>query len=114
MIKGKKQELVARLKKALEDKVPVIALGKSEKGETIADIFNTDSYWEVLDPQETIAEEPENPTFSRPHAPTVDAKDAEYVPVKHNSSDTFQRPEFTGMYKEVQRFAKGKAKSNRG
>ena len=58
-------------------------------------------------PQEDITEEPDNPRQKQARAPTIVAKDAERIPVKHNFNDTFEQSEFKGKYEEVQRFSNG-------
>ena len=47
-------------------------------------------------PLEDVVEEPDNPTFVNPRAPTIEEKDACYVPVKHNFIEEFDVPEFKG------------------
>ena len=47
--------------------------------------------------------EPENPTFKNPRAPTIEERDAEYVPVKHNFSERFERPAFEGTIDTIEK-----------
>jgi len=50
---------------------------------------------------EDSVDEPENPSFKKARAPTIDVKDGEFIPVKHNFGEKFVRPIFTGEQKEV-------------
>ena len=59
-------------------------------------VFSDDAYWQNLIPLEDVVPEPENPSFSQPRAPTIEEKDAGFVPVKHNFDETFERPKFEG------------------
>ena len=44
--------------------------------------FASGAFWRVLDPDEEVAEEPLNKTFKKPRAPTIEERDAEFIPVK--------------------------------
>ena len=59
-------------------------------------IFSKDAYWEELFQLEDIVDEADNPTFSNPRAPTIEGKDAKFIPVKHNFAEVFDRPVFAG------------------
>ena len=51
---------------------------------------------EHLVPLTEVVEEPDNPTFKNPRAPTIEEDEAQFVPVKHDFDITFDRPVFTG------------------
>ena len=89
-VTGKKGELLERLKKGLKDKVPVGG-GKqkktgSEKKKKDPSMkgFHGGSNWEPLSADEVKVDEPLNPSFKNPHAPTVSKEDAKHVPAKFN------------------------------
>ena len=88
-VTGKKSKLLERLKKALKDKVKV-RVSKKEKQKGGKKIegglkgFAPGARWEPLVADELSVEEPTNPSFGKTHAPTIDQKDAEHVPVKYN------------------------------
>jgi len=119
---GNKSELKVRLKEALSKKVVVsgeLQKKKKKKKKTQAKSgigrgFIETAYWRILDADVTIVEEPENPTFKIPRAPTINEQDGEFVPVKHNfSKHKFDIPVFKAMTHAPQRFANGRAKFNR-
>ncbi|GFH49623.1 hypothetical protein CTEN210_06099 [Chaetoceros tenuissimus] len=111
---GKKDALRKRLLKALEDQVKVckfdikpIVKKKNEVGTGFPDT----AFWKELQADEKPVSEPKNKRFKLPRAPTIEARDASFVPTKHNfSAYTFERPKFEGQYKQLQldRFGKPK------
>lgn len=58
-------------------------------------------------------EEPANPTFSRPYAPTIEACDRDYIPIKHNFSEKFEQKQYSGEYYDGQTYANGTIKKNK-
>jgi SAP domain len=89
---GNKKTLIERLKKAMVDKVKIVRSGKKPddlKG------FAQGACWRELLPEETIVEEPTNSFKAR--APTIPEEDRDFVPVKHNFAEIFDRPVFTGI-----------------
>jgi hypothetical protein len=119
---GKKDELVARLKKAVALGEPVynqrnrkgsaFKASKPVKPELTG--FPEGTKWKVLVANEDCMPEPENPTFTRARAPTVPEAEAEVVPVKYNFKETFNRPTFSGTYEEDDTYANGRVKLGRG
>ena len=122
---GNKQQMLDRLKKALEEKVAVVgaapksqpkkkkAKGRSD-GEKGMGAFPDTAYWRVLNPDSEPTQEPSNPTFNNPRAPTVVERDAKYVPVKYNfSSYKFQVPIFSAFVERVSRWANGREKKDK-
>ena len=101
---GKKAELIERLKDALVKQLPVVPLEEQQKkaknlnsnynNKNLCDLFAPTAYWEELFPLEDIVDEPENPNFSQPRAPTIEERDAAFIPVKHNFKEVFDRPVF--------------------
>ena len=116
-VAGKKAELLARLRNALEDQIPV-GQQKSTKAQAstnnasreLSAAFPGTAYWKVLVANEECVTEPENITFRKPRAPTIREEDGASVPVKFNFNDTFDRPAFTGKYWAEQRHKNGKLK----
>jgi len=49
-----------------------------------------------LFPSATAVQEPANPTFKQPRAPTINAKDAKFVPKKYEFDEVFTIPSFEG------------------
>jgi hypothetical protein len=124
---GKKGELQERLRKALEDRIPVgrkVAKGKKAKvtpGEKAATektkrelsaVFPQSAYWRPLVPNEEAVSEPDNTSFKKPRAPTVPEEDAATVPVKFNFDEAFDRPVFAGKYFAEDRFRNGRRRMN--
>ena len=60
--------------------------------------FHPDAVWRPLQANNTVVEEPANPTFRIGRAPTIPLQDAAHVPVKHNFSESFAVPEFSGKH----------------
>ena len=124
-VKGLKEELQARLKQAMKDKVPV-AIGNNSKllpkkkknkiatkvnatkvnamkkksTTTYVKDFPEGCYWRPLLPSSTAAE-PANPTFKLARAPTVPEDEAANVTVKWDFAEKFARPVFLGRYKRL-------------
>jgi hypothetical protein len=128
-VSGKKAILLKRLKAALEKKLPVLNNGNVQKRkgppaneasskmrdgkESGLATFDEKCFWRVLDPEDTEVDEPDNPTFRIPRAPTIDEGSAEHVPVKHNFSIHFDRPAFTGTVNIPLQYSNGTLKKNK-
>ena len=122
-LSGNKVELLDRLKKALE--VNVVVRGrnctgtnkvtkKRSDGESGLSSFPSTAYWRVLEPDEVATEEPENSTFKNARAPTIDARDAKFVPVKYGFSKyKFDIPIFNAITERVSRWANGREKKKK-
>jgi Transposase IS4 len=101
--KLKRPELQERLKLAISNGVKVSIFGdlsKKKDGRKKAAVtdmagFAPGSHWLPLQPQEETALEPLN-VLATARAPTVPREEADTVPVKHNFSETFDRPLFHG------------------
>lgn len=74
--------------------------------------FAPSEYWKILSPNTTPIEEPNNPTFNNPRAPTIGEADAEHVPIKYNFSAVFDCPVFKGMIKVLKRFGRTRTIKN--
>ena len=123
---GKKEDMLLRLREALQNKIPVnlsnttinnknnkMKSTEKKKKQSIAG-FPDSAFWKVLDADEDVAAEPENPSFKNPRAPTIDEKDARSIPQKHNFSKySFPIPMFTGKATRVARYASGTIKKQR-
>ena len=74
------------------------AKGKTKKKKTgeLHSCFAEGAYWKELNPMEATVEEPVNPTFTNARAPTIEERDTEFVPVKYNFEETFDRDVFKG------------------
>ena len=94
--KDKKKDLQDKLREALDEEMPVLTA--SEQNKKGLECFPPTAKWRVLVPEEEPVAEPENPGFSI-RAPTIPEEDAATVPTKHNYSERFDRPEFTGKMK---------------
>ena len=123
-LSGNKQEMLDRLKKALEEKVPVAGATKSKPkkkksksrsdGEKGMGAFPSTSFWKILSPDNEPTAEPSNPTFREPRAPTVEERDAKYVPVKFNfSSYKFDIPIFSAFVERISRWVNGRDKKDK-
>ena len=108
---GKKAELIERLKNALANKKPVVPLEeqkrksrneKTNNNNNACDFFSPTAYWDELFPLDEIVDKPANPTFSQPRAPTIEERDAGFVPVKHNFKEVFDRPVFKAKREEIE------------
>ena len=128
---GKKDVLLLRLRDALSAKKVVFTPAELEKVKannkkqtkstmttektSVGKGFPATAYWRDLVPVANTVEEPENPHFEKPRAPTISEADAEYVPQKYNFSETFDIPYFGGIYHRPQFTRQGKLKrDNRG
>ena len=58
--------------------------------------FPATAKWVPLVPNATAVQEPANPTFKKPRAPTICEEDAAFVPKKYEFAETFSVPSFTG------------------
>lgn len=76
--------------------------------------FAETAFWRTLQCDDTAAVVPENPSFKKARASTIEESDAKFVPVKHNFSKyNFTIPKFEAYVSKVQRWANGNAKKNR-
>ena len=71
------------------------------------EIFPASSNWCTLTPNTDSLEEPSNPTFANPRAPTILEEDSMHVPVKHKFSTIFERPTFKGKIDKIKTYASG-------
>ena len=116
--KGLKTELLTRLKKALHDNVHVFSIVINKENENAKkkkvpkrspfDLAEG-AWWKVL-VSDSVVEEPSNPTFFEPRAPT---EEAQHVPRKYNFKEEFERPSFDASMKKNICFANGTEKKNR-
>ena len=83
--------------------------------------FAETTYWRVLEPDQEPTKEPSNPLFKNPRAPTIEERDAKYVPVKFGFfKHNFNIPSFSAILKGFcdghmegrRRTAKGKCRRN--
>ena len=86
---GLKKDLQARLKKAMEDRVPIVSALTKEAAS--ATVFGEGVYWKTLVPNEEAVSDPSEGTDF--HAPTVGAEEVPVVK-KRNFSATFDRQPF--------------------
>ena len=104
-IKGKKSELIDKLKLAILSKIPV---GKKKEKKIAATAIKIDenkeikgfkigAYWEELLQSALIVPEPDNVTFKNARAPTE--VNVDKVPDKYNFTAIFDRPTFEGKSK---------------
>ena len=104
---GKKAALIERLNKAMHDKVKryhsfaeaKAAMTKKPEPKQVTNEmkrFPTTAKWHPLKPKARSVLEPANPTFSinKPRAPTIPAKDVDFVPIEHNLDKQFDIPPF--------------------
>jgi hypothetical protein len=108
--KGRKTELLERLKQAMTDQVPLMSV-QAQEASMKDDLsgFPPTARWRTLETQTEEVPEPHN-RFPGARAPTVPEEDALHVPVKHNFSETFDREPFTGTHKVSLRHKNGKYK----
>ena len=119
----KKGSIKEQLNEALTNKVVVVgeetatANTKKKKPKfksTIGRDFIETAYWNILNADENVVDEPEKPTFKVPCAPTIGECGGTFVPVKHNFyNHTFDVPVFKFLHKIPQRFANGRVKNNK-
>ena len=69
--------------------------------------FAARAYWKVLDTNKSPVDEPTNPSFNKPRAPTIEEGDEKYIPVKFNFSEYFILTLFTGVMYILRKFASG-------
>ena len=107
---GNKSVLQRRLEVALSKKLPVINNGETtskkkflakKKTATGISAFAEGAYWKVLTPKDELVEEPLNATFRNPRAPTIEERDAQLVPMKHDFDIKIDRPPFLGTVDKV-------------
>ena len=115
---GKKNELVKRLKKCIEDKVVVGGKNKEKSSKPRKNnglgSFIDGAYWKILEPESNAVVEPVNKTFKKCREPTIDKDAADYfVPIKHNFSFKLKIPSFMGMIDTIICWANGKPKLNK-
>ena len=115
---GNKKSLQERLLTALESNVPtgkqitVQEKCKSKEKEEIPVGFPSTVYWKLLNHESECVDEPSNPTFKAPRAPTHPDRDALKVPMKYNFAETFDRPVWQGRMESPMTFASGIEKKN--
>jgi hypothetical protein len=110
VVGGKNKEvLLDRLRLALKKKMPVgkkrvlhkkVENPKTDKKRDETAGFAPGSYWQPLVPS-SIAAEPLNPSFTTTRAPTIPVGEADFVSVKHDFAEVFNRPIFSGTYERV-------------
>ena len=66
------------------------------------------AYWRVLHPKSEAVVEPTNPSLKLARAPTIAEQDAEFVTVKYDFDNRFDRPVFTGTKRILKRNRRGK------
>ena len=59
-------------------------------------LFHPEAIWRVLEAYNNAVKETANPSFHIGRAPTIPLQDTAHVPVKHNFSEYFSIPEFSG------------------
>ena len=95
---GLKVVLLERLRSALQQHLP--NLSSADQVARVTDNltgFLATAQWRALVPNEATVEEPQNIMLLR--APTIHADDAEFIPQKHNFSETFNQELFLGKGK---------------
>ena len=120
---GKMADHVQRLKKAYDDKLKRYnsveeataskkkVLPKTNKLDGMTS-FHPDAYWRELFPKEAPVEEPLNASFKIARAPTILPEEAEFVPVKHDFTERFKVPDFTGTSVKYEKNRGGILKKN--
>ena len=119
-VTGNKATLRGRLEKALTDRIPIggkaatVVAVTTPLGPFVEQISGLaeGAYWRPLKPNQAPVEEPENSAFLKPRAPTIREEDAEFVPVKHDYSETFVRERFGATFEEDLCFSNGRQKYN--
>ena len=103
---GLKAVLLERLRSALQQRLPNLS-SANQVARATDDLtgFSATARWRALVPNEAAVEEPQNNTSLR--APTIPADNAEFVPQKHNFSETFDRELFLGKGKIRKRHKNG-------
>ena len=93
-----KAVLLERLRSALQQRLPNLS-SADQVARATDDLtgFLATARWRALVPNEAAVEEVQNNTSLR--APTIPADDAEFIPQKHNFSETFDRELFLGKEK---------------
>ena len=118
---GLKVVLLAWLKEALSKEahmhreIITAAAKKSSSAKKTTGVYSVAEYywWKVLGTSK-IVEEPTNPTFKLPYAPTVSEEESKYIPQKFDFAEKFDRPLFEGRVKRKVGYANGTIKDNRG
>ena len=57
--------------------------------------FPNTAYWNVLTRNNTAMEEPASLTFKHPRTPTIGERNGQFVSMKHNFNETWDRPLIT-------------------
>ena len=103
----------------MDEKI-VVLKGKPKKksrkksSESGMGTFAPNAYWRILDTDVEPMKEPENPTFRNAHAPTIEKRDAMFVPMKFGFSKyKFTVPEFNACVEREQRWTNGRIKKNK-
>ena len=109
-VKGKKEELKIRLKKALEDKIPLVASMTTHKAANLAgDSFSPGAHWELLEMTGNFVEER---TQDGLRAPTVPVGEVPLVK-KRNFEQKFDRMVFSGKTEVPARYNNNRIKKNK-
>ena len=108
--KGKKHELQDRLKKAIEENVPLVDKLTKEKAANLAgDVFTPGAYWELLECSGDFVEEK---TQEGLRAPTV-LQGEVLLARKRNYKEKFDRMVFTGKTYLPSRYSNGRLKQDK-
>ena len=101
-----KAVLLERLRSALQQRLPNLS-SADQVARATDDLtgFLATARWRALVPNEAAVEELQNNTSLR--APTIPADDTEFIPQKHNFSETFDRELFLGKEKILKRHKNG-------
>ena len=89
------------------------AKAKLPKKKKVIDTLKTfpgTAKWLQLLPNSVAVQEPANPTFRQPRAPTIKAEHAAFVPKKYEFDETFEVPLFMGTTERTVRDQRGKIK----
>jgi hypothetical protein len=111
-VKGKKEDLFARLKESLKNRHPVLNTSDKEARKTDnLEGFAPTARWKPLVPIPEPLEDPNtNPRF---RAPTIPANEAAFVPTKHNYVELFDRRPFGGRSKKPVKLRNGRPKRDK-
>ena len=76
--------------------------------------FPKTARWKIIKPDNNPTDEPSNPTFKNLRAPTIEERDAKYVPVKFNfSSYEFDIPMFSAFLDHILQWTNGRKKKDK-
>ena len=74
--------------------------------------FPSTAKWQSLVPNAIAVNEPENPTFKKPRAPTVPVGDAQFIQKKYEFNEIFDIQSFAGKRDSYEQGLQGKNKIN--